>query len=254
MPRAGRRPGDGGRWGRRQSRVVTRRAVLREQSRDGPAAGARAADGLRRVAPARRAGQVAVPLGILKKGERLSPHELQQFRLHPYHTESILERVPALRHLAESAGAHHERVDGQGYHRRLRGEQIPLHGRILAVADACADILRRQERRINPDAILAELRRRVGTQFDGGCYAALSAGRAEIGRASKAAPKDGVDLTGREREVLGLLTRGLSNPEIAKALVVSRKTVEHHLESIYGKIGVTCRTSAVVYAVQQGIG
>ena len=42
-------------------------------------------------------------------------------------------------------------------------------------------------------------------------------------------------------------------PGIAKTLVISRKTVEHHLEHIYNKIGVTCRTSAVVYAVQHGI-
>jgi DNA-binding NarL/FixJ family response regulator len=61
------------------------------------------------------------------------------------------------------------------------------------------------------------------------------------------------NLTEREAEVLRLLTQGQSNPQIAKALVISRKTVEHHLEHIYNKIGVTCRTSAVVYAVQHGI-
>ena len=61
------------------------------------------------------------------------------------------------------------------------------------------------------------------------------------------------NLTGRETEVLRLLTQGQSNPQIAKTLVISRKTVEHHLEHVYNKIGVTCRTSAVVYAVQHGI-
>ena len=61
------------------------------------------------------------------------------------------------------------------------------------------------------------------------------------------------NLTEREAEVLRLLALGQSNPDIAKALVISRKTVEHHLEHIYNKIGVTCRTSAVVYAVQNGI-
>ena len=61
------------------------------------------------------------------------------------------------------------------------------------------------------------------------------------------------NLTEREAEVLRLLAQGQSNPQIAEALVISRKTVEHHLEHIYNKIGVTCRTSAVVYAVQQGI-
>lgn len=61
------------------------------------------------------------------------------------------------------------------------------------------------------------------------------------------------NLTEREAEVLRLLAQGQSNPQIAEALVISRKTVEHHLEHIYNKIGVTCRTSVVVYAVQQGI-
>ncbi len=60
-------------------------------------------------------------------------------------------------------------------------------------------------------------------------------------------------LTEREAEVLRLLAQGQSNPQIAEVLFISRKTVEHHLEHIYNKIGVTCRTSAVVYAVQQGI-
>ena len=60
-------------------------------------------------------------------------------------------------------------------------------------------------------------------------------------------------VTEREVEVLTLLARGLSNPEIARALVVSRKTVERHLENIYNKLGVSSRTAAVVYAVQQGL-
>jgi DNA-binding NarL/FixJ family response regulator len=61
------------------------------------------------------------------------------------------------------------------------------------------------------------------------------------------------ELTEREAEVLLLLSQGQSNPQIAESLVISRKTVEHHLEHIYNKIGVTTRTSAVVYAVQHGI-
>ena len=60
-------------------------------------------------------------------------------------------------------------------------------------------------------------------------------------------------LTAREGEVICLLARGLSNPRIAETLVISRKTVEHHLDHIYGKIGVTCRTAAVAYALQNGL-
>jgi DNA-binding NarL/FixJ family response regulator len=45
----------------------------------------------------------------------------------------------------------------------------------------------------------------------------------------------------------------MSNPQIGQTLSISRKTVEHHLEHVYTKLGVTCRTSAVAWAVQQGL-
>ena len=103
----------------------------------------------------------------------------------------------------------------------------------------------------------------VGTQFDGSCYEALAASLTTDHSLKRATPerrqlgdfslRSGQALTEREIEVLRLLAHGQSNPQIAKSLVISRKTVEHHLEHIYNKIGVTCRTSAVVYAVQQGI-
>ena len=47
--------------------------------------------------------------------------------------------------------------------------------------------------------------------------------------------------------------RGMSNPQIAEALVISRKTVEHHIEHIFNKLGVSSRTAAVAFAVQEGL-
>ena len=61
------------------------------------------------------------------------------------------------------------------------------------------------------------------------------------------------DLTGREREVLALLVRGLSNPEIADTLVVSRSTVNFHVSSILGKLRVRGRAQAVTVAVENGL-
>lgn len=64
-----------------------------------------------------------------------------------------------------------------------------------------------------------------------------------------AAPTPGAQLTSRELAVLGLLARGLHNKQVATRLGISRRTVERHCDSIYGKLGVGSRTEAVVQAI-----
>jgi HD-GYP domain-containing protein (c-di-GMP phosphodiesterase class II) len=204
---------------------------------------------LRRAAYVHDIGKVAVPVTILAKGERRTKNEWETYRLHPYYTQRILERVEALRNLAPAAASHHEWVNGQGYHRQLAGEGIPLHGRILAVANSYARLLQQQK---SPQEALLQMHPLVDQQFDRICYEALAASvtgkRRPQGR-SPAAPTAG-NLTAREVEVLRLLAQGMNTPQIAHTLHISKKTVEHHLRHIYDKIDVTCRTAAVVYAVQ----
>jgi len=61
------------------------------------------------------------------------------------------------------------------------------------------------------------------------------------------------DLTPRETEVLKLIATGLSNKEIAEALVLSEKTVKNHINNIFSKLHVYDRSQAMLYAIRQGL-
>jgi len=80
-------------------------------------------------------GKIGIPDAILSKPGPLEPDEWTVIKRHPSLGHDILLRVPSLRKEADIVVAHHERLDGSGYPRGLRGEQIPLESRILAVAD-----------------------------------------------------------------------------------------------------------------------
>jgi HD-GYP domain-containing protein (c-di-GMP phosphodiesterase class II) len=91
---------------------------------------------LRRAGLLHDLGRVAVSSGTWEKEGPLTAMEWEQVRLHPYHTQRILERSSALAELAPIAGMHHERSDGSGYHHGLRGTALPVEARLLATADA----------------------------------------------------------------------------------------------------------------------
>jgi HD-GYP domain-containing protein (c-di-GMP phosphodiesterase class II) len=105
-------------------------------------------------------------------------------------------------------------VNGQGYHRQLSGEQIPFHGRILAVANTYARLVQQQGDQKDPAEALRKMDSLVGTQFDPQCYEALVTsvtGGGGLGSRPLRARKVG-NLTEREVEVLGLLARGQNTP------------------------------------------
>ena len=90
---------------------------------------------LRRAALLHDIGKLGLPNAILDKPGPLSADEWDAVRMHPYYTQRILEHVRGFRRLARIAGAHHERLDGRGYHRGIGGDALPTEARVLAVAD-----------------------------------------------------------------------------------------------------------------------
>jgi HD-GYP domain-containing protein (c-di-GMP phosphodiesterase class II) len=93
-------------------------------------------EALRTAALLHDIGRVCVPAHIWTKTEPLDEDEWRLVRNHVNHAETMLSGVPFPWPVAPIIRAHHERWDGQGYPMKLRGEQIPMGARILAVADA----------------------------------------------------------------------------------------------------------------------
>ncbi|HEU4946512.1 MAG TPA: HD domain-containing phosphohydrolase [Kribbella sp.] len=208
---------------------------------------------LRRAALFHDLGRVTVSTGVWERPGPLRRGEWEQVRLHPYHTERILTRSAVLEPIGRLAGLHHERQDGSGYPRQTKGSDVPLTARILAAADVYQAMT--QERPHRPAFPADSAARAVSAvaaagQLDADCARAVlkAAGQQVPGRTTWPA-----GLSEREVEVLRLLARGRSNPEIARELVVSRRTAEHHVQHIYTKIGVSTRAAAALFAMQHGL-
>ncbi len=123
-------------------------------------------------------GKIGVPDAVLGKASRLEPEDWLLLQQHPMIGCNLLRLVPFLAPATEVVLTHHEHWDGEGYPQRLRGEAIPLAGRIVAVADAFdAMTTDRAYRagRSTSDAI-SELRRSAGSQFDPAVTEAFIAG------------------------------------------------------------------------------
>src|SRR5207245_2238849 len=86
-------------------------------------------------------GRVGIATGIWEKAAPLGTLEEEQTRLHPYHTERILGRSAVFQSLARLAGQHHERLDGSGYFRGLPASALDRPARVLAAADAYAELI-----------------------------------------------------------------------------------------------------------------
>lgn len=113
-------------------------------------------------------GKVAIQESILMKPGPLTEEEWVQMRKHPEIGYRIAQAAPELAPIAEYILSHHERWDGKGYPRGIKGEEIPLLSRILAVADAFDAMTndRTYRKAMSREEAIAEIKRNAGTQFD----------------------------------------------------------------------------------------
>jgi HD-GYP domain-containing protein (c-di-GMP phosphodiesterase class II) len=209
----------------------------------------------RRAALVHEIGMTAVPNSILDKPSALTRSERGRVEGHPLLTEQILRRSPALEMLCAVAAAHHERADGTGYHKGLRADSVPVAAALLEAAEVYVGMTtdRADRPASSPEHAVSEIRRLVA-------QGALShepseAVLASAGHAPRATPKakNPAGLTDREVEVLRLVARGLTTQLVAETLFLSPKTVDHHIQHIYGKIGVSTRAAATLWGVQHGV-
>lgn len=207
----------------------------------------------RRAAWVHDLGMIGVPSGVWDETRPWTLAQAERARTHPYLTERMLARMPALAAVARCAAQHHERLDGSGYPHGLGRDALPMTSRVLAAADTFHALRQDRPHRpaMNAAAAAAVVREEVRAgRLDG---EAVTAVLAAAGHRVERPPGPASGLTAREREVLVHLARGLSNPEIATALTLSRKTVSTHLEHIYAKLGVSTRTQAALFAMQHGL-
>lgn len=208
---------------------------------------------VRRSALVSRYGCLGVSNAIWDKARPLSTSDWERIRLHPYLTERMLQRSPALTGFGAIAVQLRERLDGSGYPRGLTGASIPPPARLLAAADVYQAMLEPRPHR--PARASGEAADELRNEARAGRLDA-EAVEAVLGAAGHRAARriEGpAGLTRREIEVLRLLARGHSNKDIAARLLVSPKTAGTHIEHIYAKLGVSSRAEAGLFAVQHGL-
>ncbi len=113
-------------------------------------------------------GKIGIDEKLLCKTGRISAKEKNRLRMHPSIGANILSGIRQMRDIIPGVLNHHERVDGKGYPAGLKGDQIPLMGKIVGLAD-CFDAMtseRVYQDTMSVDKAIAEIERRLGTQFD----------------------------------------------------------------------------------------
>lgn len=113
-------------------------------------------------------GKIGIPQSILCKPGKLTDEEYEVMKSHPEQAEKMLMGIKRLTVVSNWLRCHHERWDGQGYPKGLKGEEIPISGRIIALADTydAMTSTRSYRQALSHETAMEEIKRCAGTQFD----------------------------------------------------------------------------------------
>jgi HD-GYP domain-containing protein (c-di-GMP phosphodiesterase class II) len=113
-------------------------------------------------------GKIGIEESLLRKNGRLTDEEFSRVKKHPSIGAGILREIKQMRDIVPGVLCHHERVDGGGYPNGLAGEQIPLTGKIVGLADSFDAMTSKRTYRdaMSVEQALAEIEKGLGTQFD----------------------------------------------------------------------------------------
>lgn len=206
---------------------------------------------VRRAGLVRDLGRVCAPAAVWDKPTLLNDSDWELIRLHPYYTERVLAHCQDLVEVAQLASKHHERLDGSGYYRGLPASLQSFELRLLVAADVYHALNedRAYRRALNREEAAREMRAEVKSgRLDAEAvdYVFKAAGHA-VRQHNRNYPGG---LSPREVEVLRLIAKGYTNKKTAEALGISTKTVGHHVQHIYDKLGVSTRAAATLFAMQ----
>jgi putative nucleotidyltransferase with HDIG domain len=124
---------------------------------------------LKRSALLHDIGKIGIPDTVLKKQTQLSDDEYAIIKSHPETGAAILKYIKYFKDLVPAVYHHHERFDGEGYPEGLKGKAIPLHARIISIADtfdAMTSSRSYRKKALSLRTALSELERSKGIQFD----------------------------------------------------------------------------------------
>ncbi len=198
-------------------------------------------------------GLVAVSSFVLNKPrDEQTPAERAAVASHGEILRLLLEPFEALREVGEMASLHHEQPGGAA---PTAGDNAMAAAGCIAAADAFDELTHDAPGApaVDLELALSTVRGRLGAGPFASAVEALFGEVSGDGRGARGRQSWPAGLTNREVEVLRLLASGQNRKQIAGELVVSDSTVRSHLEHIYGKVDVSTRVGAVLFAIENGL-